>query len=549
MLYHPKILNMRVSTSIKYTVIGLVLFTVSCTKLDEKDLVFDTATNQNFGNTDAEIVSLLAAAYTNLYGSFGSDGNIMRLEEVPTDEIVVPTRGPDWGDGGHWVRLKLHTTKADDGGPGNTWSFLFKGVNTCNRVLTLLEPIGSASSQKFISEIKALRAIYYYWLLDLFGNVPISTDFTQTDPPPNNTRKEVFDFIESELKATMPDLQKTGPADNATYGRVNYYTAQFVLAKLYLNAEVFTGTPATATQWDNCIAACDEIINSGKYSLMASYKDNFQKNNKGTTEAIWVIPYDEIQATGFQLPHMTLHMASQETYKMGGQPWNGWASVQEFYNSYIDPVQNPGPQGDVVGLDQTGTITTGTTDKRLSNFIVGPQFESDGVTPLIDGAADATDPDGGQINFTPYMNELEPNAWRQSGARIGKYEFYKGMTGQLSNDWIIFRYADVLLTKAEASARKTANWNDATALELVNEIRVTHGGVDPYVAMTAQTFLAERGREMFFETTRRQDMLRFGIYNAAHRFHPADPDNNVNLFPIPESVLNANKNLKQNPGY
>ena len=90
----------------------------------------------NFGQTDAEIVSLLAAAYTNLYGSFGGDGSIMRLEEVPTDEIVVPQRGPDWGDGGHWIRLKRHTTRPDDAGPGNTWKFLFQGVNTCNRVLS-----------------------------------------------------------------------------------------------------------------------------------------------------------------------------------------------------------------------------------------------------------------------------------------------------------------------------------------------------------------------------------------------------------------------------
>jgi hypothetical protein len=540
---------MKILSLAKYTIPGLVLIAVSCTKLDEKDLVFDTATNLNFGQTDAEIVSLLAAAYTNLYGSFGSDGSIMRLQEVPSDEIVVPTRGPDWGDGGHWVRLKLHTTQAADGGPGNTWSFLFKGVNTCNRVLTLLEPIGTPSSAKFISEIKALRAIYYYWLLDLFGNVPISTDFTKTDPPPNNTRKEVYEFVEKELLAALPDLQKTGPSDNATYGRVNYYTAQFVLTKLYLNAEVYTGTAATAAQWDKCIAACDDIISSGKYSLMPNYSDNFKKDNKGSTEFIWVIPYDEIQATGFQLPHMTLHMASQETYKMGGQPWNGWASVQEFYNSYIDPAQNPGPQGSVVGIDPKGLPTTGTKDKRLSNFIVGPQYGSDGTTPLLDGAADATDPDGAQIHFTPYINELEPTAWRQSGARIGKYEFYKGMTGQLSNDWVLFRYADVLLTKAEALARKASNWNDPGALGIVNEIRTTHGGVDPYVTMTAATFLAERGREMFFETTRRQDMIRFGIYNSAFRFHPADADAHVNIFPIPESVLNANKNLHQNPGY
>ena len=125
---------MKILSLIKYSLIG-VLFISSCTKLDEKDVLFDTATSRNFGQTDAEIVSLLAAAYTNLYGSFGGDGSIMRLEEVPTDEIVVPQRGPDWGDGGHWIRLKLHTTRPDDGGPEIPGRFLFRGVNTCNRVL------------------------------------------------------------------------------------------------------------------------------------------------------------------------------------------------------------------------------------------------------------------------------------------------------------------------------------------------------------------------------------------------------------------------------
>lgn len=534
-----KILSIR-----NYFFIALLLAT-SCTKLEEKDILYDRVTSDNFGKNDAEIVSIIAAAYTNLYASFGSDGNIMCLQEVPSDEIVVPTRGPDWGDGGHWVRLKLHTYRANDSKIANTWDFLFKGVNTCNRVMSILEPLGTASSKKFVSELKALRAIYYYWLLDLYGNVPISTDFKNTTPPPNNTRKEVYDFVEKELISVLPDLQKTGPNDNSTYGRVNYYTAQAVLAKLYLNAQVYSGT----AQWDKAIAASDEIISSGKFSLMPNYSDNFKKENKGSTEFIWVIPYDEIQATGFQLPHMTLHMASQATYQMQGQPWNGWASVQEFYNSYIDPTQNPGPQGSVVGLDPKGTPTTGTKDKRLANFIVGPQFGADGISPLTDGAADKTDPDGAQINFTPYVNELEPGAWRQSGARVGKWEFYKGMTGQLSNDWVIFRYADILLTKAEAIARKNANWNEPTALALVNQIRTVHGGVDAYATMDANNFLAERGREMFFETTRRQDMIRFGTYNAAFRFHPADADAHVNIFPIPETVLNANKNLKQNPGY
>ena len=185
---------MKILSLKKYSIAGLMVI-ASCTNLDEKEYLYDTATVDNFGQTDAEVVALMAAAYTNLYGSFGGDGSIMRLEEVPTDEIVVPQRGPDWGDGGHWVRLKRHTTKPDDGGPGNTWSFLYKGVNTCNRVLADLEKKCTPSALKFIPELKALRAIYYYWLLDLFGNVPISTDFAATDPPPNNTSKEVYYFV------------------------------------------------------------------------------------------------------------------------------------------------------------------------------------------------------------------------------------------------------------------------------------------------------------------------------------------------------------------
>src|SRR5262249_43629930 len=153
---------------------------------------------------------------------------------------------------------------------------------------------------------------------------------------------------------------------------------------------------------------------------MPNYRDNFIRNNKGSTESIWVIPYDEINAQGHTIPHITLHMESQKTYNMTAQPWNGFATIQEFYESYIDPAQNPGPQGTVIGTNPSGDPTTGTVDKRLSNFIVGQQYLADGVTPLPDNGFDAEDPNGAPLYFTPYINQLLPNAWRQSGARIGK---------------------------------------------------------------------------------------------------------------------------------
>ena len=537
---------------IKYASIALLLF-ASCTNLDEKKYLYDTVTRDNFFQSDADYVAALGAAYTNLYGTFGNADNIMPLQEVTTDEMVVPTRGADWGDGGHWVRLKQHTYNADDPRPLNSWNSLFAGVNTCNRVLSIFEPIGTDQSKAYISEIKCLRAIYYYWLLDLFGNVPLSIDFSQTDPPTNATRKEVYDFVEKELLENMGNLPKTGPNDAVTYGRVNYYTAQAALAKLYLNAASYTGT----AEWDKTIAVCDTIINSGKFDLMPNYNDNFKRDDKGSTEFIWAIPYDGIKATGFTMPLITLNPIQQGVYNLGLQPWGGFATVQEFYNSYIDPTQNPGPQGSVIGLDPLAKPITGTLDKRLSNFIVGPQYQADGVTQIQDGAAEASDPNGPSLTFSPYINELQPGAWHQAGARIGKWELYKGGTGNLDNDYCIFRYADILLTKAEAICRKSSNWNDPVALAMVNQIRTVHGGVDAYTTMTSDLFLAERGREMFAETTRRQDLIRWGKYNDAYRFHDQDPTDNLgpnginhlNVFPIPATQINANKNLKQNPGY
>jgi len=534
-------------------VMGLIFAGLSCTKLDEAPYLYDKVTGDQFGKTDLEVSSLVGRAYSNLAG-IGGNNHYNPLNEVTTDEEIVPTRGPDWGDGGHWVRLKLHTYNKTDPLPNNGWNFCYTGITTCNRLIATLTSLNTPTTLAYVPELKTLRAIYYYWLLDWFGNVPLSIDFSSTTPPANSTRKQVYDFIESELTTNAPLLKKpTGIPDVATYGRMNYYVAQACLAKLYLNAQIYTGT----AQWDKCIAACNAIVNSGIYSLAPNYIDNFVQNNQNSKESIWAIPFDHVKFTGFNMVMMTLSYLNQNTYNINAQPWNGFATTAEFYNSYIDPTQNPGPQGKVVGLSPKGDSVTGTLDKRAAaNFLVGPQFSSSGAR-LSDDGADATDPDGKPFTFTPYINELQPGAWRQSGARIGKWQFYLGETSDMDNDFAVFRYADILLTQAEATARKNNNWNDPVALALVNQMRVQHGGVTPYATMTAATFLAERGRETFAEAWRRQDMIRFGTYNDAYGFHAADPAdvlgpngiNHLNIFPIPDVQLNANKNLKQNPGY
>ena len=175
------------------------------------------------------------------------------------------------------------------------------------------------------------------------------------------------------------------------------YVVYATLAKLYFNAQVYTGT----AQWDKCIDMCDTIINSGKYKLAPNYSDNFVRNNTGSPEFIWAVPYDGVHALGFNMNMMTLSYLNQATYNINAQPWNGFATIQEFYQSYIDPVQNPGPQGRVIGLSPNGDSTDGTLDKRmLNNFLVGPQYASDG-SRLADGGADATDPDGQPLTFAP----------------------------------------------------------------------------------------------------------------------------------------------------
>ena len=542
---------MKKSSIRNILITGLLLSGLSCTKLDESPLLYDKVDGTLFGKNDLEVSSLVGAAYANLAG-LGGNNHYIPLNEVTTDEAIVPTRGADWGDGGHWVRLKRHTYTATDATPNNGWNFCYSGVATCNRLIATLTSLNTPSALAYIPELKVLRAIYYYWLLDWYGNVPLSIDFNDATPPSNSTRKEVYDFVEKELIENGTLLPRTGPADIATYGRVNFYTAQACLAKLYLNAEVYTGVQ----QWSKAIVVCDTIINSNRYKLTPDYFDNFRQANSGSSEFIWALPFDHIKFKGFNMPMMTLSYLNQATYNINAQPWNGFATVAEFYNSYIDSVANPGPTGKVIGLNPTGDSIRGTLDKRLGNFIVGPQFSSSGAR-LKDPGKDATDPDGEPLTFTPYINELEPQAWRQSGARIGKWQFYIGMTQDLDNDFVIFRYADILLIKAEAVARQSGNWNDGVALAIVNQIRTQHGGVDAYGSMTAATFLAERSREMFCEATKRQDMIRFGTYNGAFQFHTADPVdalgpngiNHLNIFPIPDAQINANKNLVQNPGY
>ncbi|MFM2394441.1 MAG: hypothetical protein RLZZ546_2423, partial [Bacteroidota bacterium] len=245
----------------------------------------------------------------------------------------------------------------------------------------------------------------------------------------------------------------------------------------------------------------------------------FAPNNAGNSEHIFSVFYDEVAAEGMNFSQMNLHYSSQFTWNFDSQPWNGYATLEDFYNSY-----------------EAGDL------RKKNNFIVGPQLDFGG-SAILDYASDDDDL---QLSYNPKINELAPNSSREGGARPGKFSYKQFGRPNMDNDYPIIRLGDMYLVRGEALARAAGNW--ALALPDVNVIRA-RAGVGPLSSITADQFLAERGREMFAESSRRTDLIRFGKYNSAWWEKPASQPF-VNVFPIPQDQINAsNGTLTQNPGY
>jgi hypothetical protein len=527
----------------KFTIaFGLILFAGACTDLEEdlvgditEDIVVDGIDTGGEGSNEGPLTALYAELRNS--GTANHSG-YYSIQEITTDEQFIGAKGGDWFDGGDLIRLHQHTYTSNHPFINGTWTSTYNAIATAN------DNIGSGNlTAAEVDQARGVRAYFYFRLLDCFGRVKIVTE-TQPDPP-QASRQEVFNFVESELLDILGinevtadmDLSSSLLEDGGSAYSLNRYGAMGLLAKLYLNAEVYTGT----AMYDKAEIAASYVIDSGVYQLcgegcmvsnlgkrpdvdkdpemLEGYAAVFAPNNEGNPEHIFTVRYDEVNGPGMNFSQMNLHYSSQFTYNFQDQPWNGYATLEEFYNSYED--------GDA---------------RKDASFLVGPQLDFGG-SALLDFAADDDDL---QVNYTPEINELAPNSIREAGARAAKFSYKQLGRPEMDNDYPIVRLGEMYLVRGEARARQAGDWTRAE--DDVNVLRA-RAGVDEYNGtLTGEEFLAERGREMFVEGTRRTDLIRFGRYNDAWWEKPvSEPFRNV--FPIPQGQLNTDPDLTQNDGY
>lgn len=526
-----------------------ILALAGCTKLDEH--LNSTLTNSQVSSAlgSAGTGLLLSAAYSDIGGPLTSQDQVFSLEENTSDESLVPTRGGDWDDNGVWRVLHSHTWNADH---GQVLS-VFNSLNKINFDATNVLGFGPSKSQA--AEARFLRALSLYYLLDLYGQFPVRNPGDNLLLPPTvKTGADGAAFIISELTAIIPDL----PAGNSPH-LANPNAAKLLLMKCYLQKGTWANraTPTfDAADMAQVISLGNSIISSGKYTFAANYFDNFSPNNHSSSEAIFDYPnFSGVSANNSGIAsrwNMTLHYNSW-TPNNPNAGWNGFTTIGDFYSSF-NVTPNPtayGPKDTLLDPRIGGRYYWGSTNVSgvRPGFLVNQQYDENGVAikdrkgaPLAYTAAIASD-----------MKETGANL-EVTGIRVVKYApDYANYGGPSGNNLMIFRYSDVLLMVAEAQMRTGAT---AAGLTLVNTLRTARGAstftslplVNTSNVEDPNTLLAERGRELYWESSRRTDLQRFGVYLKPWQYKPTDDPKNL-IFPIPNQALAANPNLKQNPGY
>lgn len=491
-------------------------FTTACTDLEPE--ISTDVMKDDYYQTESQFATLIANAYAQLAGEYGyiyREG-YWGLQEYTSDEVCIPVRGTDWYDNGAPYAMMTHTWLENSREVNNGWSFAYGGVTKCNDVLNNIEIIKGDNPDEWdavtragVAETKVLRAFYYLLAMDVYGDVTIDDNGVDKskDGMKQYTRKEVFEWIEKELLDNIDQLKR-----QPVYGTMTRSVAHMILAKLYLNAEVYTGT----ARWQDCADQCDSIINGGYgYGLNADYFTTFKKDNTANQEIIFPIVFDEVYAKGNMFHLITLHYVHQEVYGFTTPPWNGPCAYGAFYDMYDDK------------------------DARKAQWFVGPIMK-DGDTLRY---SNATLDDVPAIITKDITKPEDPTAANTfEGARFVKFEIEPGIEHHANSDFPIYRYADVLLMKAECLMRLNGGTATDEAVSLANQVR-ERTGLDNYTVatLTLAELLNERGREFAWEGHRRQDQIRINNdFTTRNWQFMAGRTANRKIFPIPQWVKDAN---------
>lgn len=497
-------------------ILGLVALLGACTDLEE-DLndALTRSEAEDFLNANTDVSALLESAYRGLDG-FQSQEFHWAAQEHTSDEVIGPTRGPDWDDNGIWRVLHDHTWSVDHNFLEQTFNQLLQVVFTTTNILTFQTTAREAAEARFI------RAFVILAIVDGWGQVPFrEAGGNLLLPPQVLSGAEAVDLVISECQAIINDLPES-PTHVA-----NKDAARTLLMKAYLNKGAYANREnPTFDQGDmnQVISLADQLINSGKYSLATNYFDNFAPNNDQISPELI---FTGLNQGGSRSGNVRARWFCTLHYNQNPSGWNGFTTIADLYNKFDE--NDPRAKADYAGMTDVSGINAG--------FLVGQQTDANGVA--------LEDRRGNPLAFTENVKLLETgNDLEITGIRVIKYPIDYLNGDNVDNDYVFYRYADVLLMKAEALLR---NGNAGEALDIVNEIRTTRG-VEPLASLNLDVLLDERARELYWEGHRRTDLIRFGKFLDAWTEKPASGPERL-LFPIPPTALAVNPNLTQNPGY
>lgn len=542
--------------SIIYSVLaGVLCLTNACTKLDEN--AYNELLTDNFYNNKTEVLSAVLRPYThaNAWVTPSGQDSWWRMAELSGDQLAWPTKGRHGEDGGKWKRFHYHTWTTDEGGFNSAWSLMFWGMGLCNDPIENIEKrdiaamgITQVEKDAFIAELKLLRAFHYLKLMDLFGNIPIVTQVGIPAKPETKSRKDVFNFIEAEIKA---NIDKAPKLSRAQLGRISQAAGYAMLVELYLNAEVWTGT----ARWDDCIAAANKLIagdggaQNGTMALDPNITDQFKTTNDLSKEAIFSIAYN-FSVANFQpsWPGEFYHFKQQQIYGGGRNGNDGIVVIPGVFSTYED------------------------ADLRKREWLLeGPMVQF--VNPSLPVLA-SEEYNGSQLVFVDNIRKNKTNSTvsnmsegeENSGVRFNKYKLGNQFAGPggtpaidpnyNNGDWNIYRLTMIYFAKAEAIMRKNGGVANAEAVQLINDCKkraytAANWATRAYTpaTLTMDELLAERGREFIFEGMRRDDLIRFGKFTTNTWWDHTPTAATKALYPIPQRQRDLNTNLTQNPGY